>query len=145
MMSRATFGMYGSWFVIILKCFVNVVLYVSKPQFASLYLTFASFGFQSYWGGLAADVVLSSIFPSYHNLANTLPESAAITTKQLVGFVIYIFVFTPMMFVHPTKLQPFLYCSQLMVNCTMVSLFIWAMARNGGATFLPPAVEIDSR
>ncbi|KAH7303850.1 permease for cytosine/purines, uracil, thiamine, allantoin-domain-containing protein [Stachybotrys elegans] len=128
MMGRATFGMYGSWFVIILKCFVNVVF----------------FGFQSYWGGLAADVVLSSIFPSFQNLANTLPESAAITTKQLVGFVCYILVFTPLMFIHPTKLQPFLFSSQILVNCTMASLFIWAMARNGGATFLPPAVEISS-
>ncbi|KFA46180.1 hypothetical protein S40293_03751 [Stachybotrys chartarum IBT 40293] len=128
MMSRATFGMYGSWFVILLKCFVNVVF----------------FGFQSYWGGLAAAVVLSSIFPTFQNLRNTLPESAAITTKQLIGFVCYILVFTPMMFIHPSKLQPFLYCSQILVNITMASLFIWAMASNGGATFLPPAVDIDS-
>jgi NCS1 family nucleobase:cation symporter-1 len=26
MMSRATFGMYGAWFVIMLKCFVNFIL-----------------------------------------------------------------------------------------------------------------------
>jgi cytosine/uracil/thiamine/allantoin permease len=71
-------------------------------------LTSFSFGIQAYWGGLAASVVLSSIFPSFHTMANTLPESAQITTQQLIGFVIYIFMFTPIMFVHPSRLQPVL-------------------------------------
>jgi cytosine/uracil/thiamine/allantoin permease len=71
-------------------------------------LTTCSFGIQAYWGGLAASVVLSSIFPSFHEMANTLPASAEITTQQLIGFVIYIFVFTPIMFVHPSRLQPVL-------------------------------------
>jgi NCS1 family nucleobase:cation symporter-1 len=26
MMSRATFGMYGAWFVVVVKCFVNFIL-----------------------------------------------------------------------------------------------------------------------
>ena len=26
MMSRATFGMYGAWFVVMVKCFVNFIL-----------------------------------------------------------------------------------------------------------------------
>jgi NCS1 family nucleobase:cation symporter-1 len=67
-----------------------------------------SFGIQAYWGGLAASVVLSSIFPSFHGMANTLPESAQITTQALIGFIIYIFIFTPIMFVHPSRLQPVL-------------------------------------
>jgi len=52
-------------------------------------LTTCSFGIQAYWGGLAASVVLSSIFPSFHEMANTLPASAEITTQQLIGFVMY--------------------------------------------------------
>jgi NCS1 family nucleobase:cation symporter-1 len=71
-------------------------------------LTASSFGIQAYWGGLAASVVLSSIFPSFHGMANTLPESAQITTQQLIGFIIYICIFTPIMFVHPSRLQPVL-------------------------------------
>jgi cytosine/uracil/thiamine/allantoin permease len=67
-----------------------------------------SFGIQAYWGGLAASVVLSSIFPSFHSMANTLPESAQITTQQLIGFIIYICIFTPIVFVHPSRLQPVL-------------------------------------
>ena len=71
-------------------------------------LTISSFGIQAYWGGLAASVVLSSIFPSFHNMANTLSESAQIDTQQLIGFVIYICIFTPIMFVHQSRLQPVL-------------------------------------
>ena len=71
-------------------------------------LTPSSFGIQAYWGGLAASVVLSSIFPSFHSMANTLPDSAQITTQALIGFIIYICIFTPIMFVHPSRLQPVL-------------------------------------
>ena len=78
------------------------------PRHVLSTLTNCSFGIQAYWGGLAASVVLSSIFPSFHSMTNTLPESAQITTQQLIGFVIYIFVFTPIMFVHPSRLQPVL-------------------------------------
>lgn len=90
-------------------------------------------------------VVLGAIFPSFHHMKNTLSESAGITTQELIGFVIYIIVFTSMMFIHPTKLQPFIYFSQITINCVMVSLFIWAMARNHGAHFLPPSVTVNSR
>ncbi|EME41928.1 hypothetical protein DOTSEDRAFT_157061, partial [Dothistroma septosporum NZE10] len=141
MMSRVTFGMYadlasadmqkrhGAWFVVVIKCFVNCIF----------------FGIQAYWGGLAAGVVLSSIFASFHDLPNTLPESAAITTAQLIGFVIYILVFTPLMFVHPSKLQPLLATSLVTTICTVVGMFIWALSMNGGASVLPPSKVISSQ
>jgi NCS1 family nucleobase:cation symporter-1 len=107
-------------------------------------LTAFSFGIQAYWGGLAASVVLSSIFPSFNNMANTLPESAAITTQQLIGFIIYICIFTPLMFIHPSKLQPVLGISLISTTCTVFGLFIWALATNGGVTPLPPRVDIST-
>ena len=128
MMSRSTFGMYGAYFVITIKLFVNFIFC----------------GVQSYWGGLAASVVLSSIFPSFAHMKNTLPESAAITTQQLIGFICYIIVFTPLMFVHPSKLQPILYGSFYIVVATIGGLFIWAVASNGGAPTPPPAKSITA-
>ena len=86
-----------------------------------------SFGIQAYWGGLAASVVLSSIFPSFQHMTNTLPESAAITTQQLIGFIIYICIFTPIMFVHPSKLQPVLAVSLISTTATVSGVFIWGM------------------
>ncbi|ETS72917.1 hypothetical protein PFICI_15309 [Pestalotiopsis fici W106-1] len=129
MISRTTFGMYGSYFVIMLKCFVNFIF----------------FGIQSYWGGLAANIVLSAIFPSFRNLENTIPTSSGITTKQLIGFIIYIVIFTSMMFIHPSKLSRHVWISQVWVTITMFGLFIWAMSQNHGASFLAPSKTISAR
>lgn len=128
MMSRSTFGMYGSYFVIMIKLFVNFIFC----------------GIQSYWGGLAAKVVLASIFPSFHRMANTLPADAFITTTQLIGFVCYIIVFTPLMFIHPSKMQPVLYGAFYAVTAAMFGLFIWALAANGGASTPQPQKDISA-
>lgn len=99
---------------------------------------------QAYWGGLAAKVVLSSIFPSFQNMANTLPASAQIETNQLVGFIVYILVFTPMMMIHPSKLQPVLWAAFFAVAATMFSMFVWAVAVNHGASVLGPSKAIGT-
>ncbi|KAF2400573.1 hypothetical protein EJ06DRAFT_397208 [Trichodelitschia bisporula] len=126
MMSRVGFGMYGSYFVIMLKCFVN----------------FIYFGIQAYWGGLAVKVILSAIFPSFQHMKNTLPEGADITTNQLIGFIIYILIFTPLMLVHPRKLHKYLWGAFGAVLATMVGLFIWAVASNHGAAAPGPNLLI---
>lgn len=47
------------------------------------------YGIQSFTGGLLVSTILSTIFPSYQHMKNTLPASASMTTKQFVGFVLY--------------------------------------------------------
>jgi NCS1 family nucleobase:cation symporter-1 len=128
MMSRAAFGMYGSYFVIAVKIFVNFIFC----------------GIQSYWGGLAAKVVIASVLPGFQHMDNTLPASALITTTQLIGFICYMVVFTPLMFIHPSKMQPVLYAAFYAVTAAMVGLFIWAIAANGGAAQPRPAKDISS-
>ncbi|RDW75665.1 hypothetical protein BP5796_06486 [Coleophoma crateriformis] len=120
MMSRSTFGMYGSYFVIMMKTFVNIIFC----------------GIQCYWGGLAARIVLSCIFPSFAFMANTLPASAAINTPQLIGFVIYIIIFTALLFIHPSKLQPLLLVSFVGISCTFIGLFAYCIGANGGSPSL---------
>jgi NCS1 family nucleobase:cation symporter-1 len=78
-------------------------------------------------------------------MKNTLPESAAITTNQLVGFIVYIIIFTPLMLIHPSKLHRFLWIAFGAVLATIWGLFIWAVASNGGASLAAlPKVEISS-
>lgn len=74
-----------------------------------------------------------------------LPVSSGITTKQLIGFIIYIVIFTSMMFIHPSKLSRYVWISQAWVTITMLGLFIWAMSHNHGASFLGPSKVISSR
>lgn len=47
------------------------------------------YGVQAFTGGQLLGVILSTIFPTYHHMKNTLPASASMTTKQFVGYVIY--------------------------------------------------------
>lgn len=108
------------------------------------FLIVNSFGIQAYWGGLAVKVVLSSIFPSFQHMANTLPLSANIATNELIGFVVYIIIFTPLMLVHPTKYHKLLYWAFGASVATMGGLFIWAVAANGGASVLGPAIGISA-
>ena len=144
MMSRACFGMYGSYFVVIIKCFVNFIF----------------FGIQSYWGGLAMDVMLSAISPSFHNMKNTLPErfvtlcsvsslansnSANITTPELIGTIVYMVIFYCFLFVPPYKLPIFFRISFYMVLTTIVGMFIWAMVTNKGpGNLLRPTTELSA-
>ncbi|PKS11151.1 hypothetical protein jhhlp_002912 [Lomentospora prolificans] len=129
MMSRAAFGMYGSYFVVVLKCFGNIIYS----------------GIQCYWGGIAIRVMLSAIFPTYHRMRNTLPEGANITTNDLIGTMIYWVVFVGMLCVPPHKLQGFFLASFIGVSLTIVGMFIWAMAANRGAgDLVAPTLKLST-
>ncbi len=76
-------------------------------------------------------------------MRNTLPESAAITTPYLIGFIIYMVVSTPVVLVPPHKLGRLLlpvFC------CTCVcfaGLLGWALHANGGpGNLVSPSISI---
>lgn len=108
-------------------------------------LTSFSCGIQAYWGGLAIALILGSIFPSFAYMANTLPISAAISTQQLIGFVIYIVIFIPLLFIHPSKLQPLLVISLFGISFTFIGLFAYAVGANGGTvSLIAPTIVVSS-
>ncbi|KAH8674590.1 permease for cytosine/purines, uracil, thiamine, allantoin-domain-containing protein [Tricladium varicosporioides] len=129
MMSRVTFGMFGSYFIVVLKCFTN----------------FLYCGIQTYWGGLAVHVILAAVFPSFHRMKNTLPASANITTADLTGTIIYICFFVPLLLIKPYKLHKFFMFSFFGVITTILGMFIWAMAANRGAgDLVAPAKKLST-
>ena len=69
-------------------------------------------------------------------MANMLPESAAIATNELIGFIIYVVVFIPLLFVHPSKLLAYIIYRFAAVVATIVGLFAWAEGNNHGAPTL---------
>ncbi|KAF3026797.1 hypothetical protein E8E14_014900 [Neopestalotiopsis sp. 37M] len=88
--ARASSGIGGS------RLFVAVRASVAVIYFAT----------QSYYGGRITSVCLRAIFgSSWENIPNTLPDSAGITSKNLLGFFIFWIVQFPVMFVHPTILR----------------------------------------
>lgn len=66
-------------------------------------------------------------------MPNTLPASAAITTQNLIGFLVFMTVYLPTFyFVKPHNLRWALYPAFIAVGGTFTGLLIWALVSNGG-------------
>ncbi|KAK8138559.1 hypothetical protein PG984_001939 [Apiospora sp. TS-2023a] len=93
---------------------------------------------------MAFVLILNAIFPSFLHMANTLPESAGITTPQLIGFVLFVFLYIPVIyFVPPHRIQKFLVANLVISSATLFGIMGWAVhARGGGGNLVSPAVEV---
>ncbi|KAK8056219.1 hypothetical protein PG993_001446 [Apiospora rasikravindrae] len=126
-LARAAFGLWGAYFVVMLNVFQSFVFY----------------GTQMYFGGMAFVLILNAIFPRFLRMANTLPENAGITTPQLIGFVLFIFLYIPVIYsVQPHQIQKFLVANLVISSATLFGIMGWAIHANGGAGNLvsPPVV-----
>ncbi|KAJ9608822.1 hypothetical protein H2200_006593 [Cladophialophora chaetospira] len=117
-LARVTFGLYGSYIPILLLVLENVVF----------------FGIHGYFGGLAATVVINAMSPKFMRWRNTLPESAAITSQALIGFVIYVVVFLLLSIVHPSKYRNLVWPAAIVISVVLLGLLGWAISANGGTS-----------
>lgn len=88
----------------------------------------------SYLGGFCVTAVLSAIFPSLHRMSNTLPASANITAKQLVGWLVFDLLFVPFLCASPEQeaiIRVFVALDAYSVS-TLLGIMIWAVSRAGG-------------
>ncbi|GAO46631.1 NCS1 nucleoside transporter family [Saitoella complicata NRRL Y-17804] len=116
-MSRYVWGIWGSYIALIQRIVLSIVWC----------------GVQSYTGGLCITAMLSAIFPTYHNMKNTLPASAHMTTQQFVGFILYNLASLPIIYLPPEKTKvPFQYINGI-TAATMFSIMVWALATAHGA------------
>lgn len=75
-------------------------------------------------GGLVGD--------KWYNLANTIPLSANITTKDLIGTLLWYLAYIPLVLVAPERLQrPFIVCSSAF-GLTLIGLLAWSVSTQGG-------------
>ncbi|KAI0482558.1 permease for cytosine/purines, uracil, thiamine, allantoin-domain-containing protein [Xylariaceae sp. FL0804] len=131
-LGRAAFGLWGSYFTIMLNVFESFVFY----------------GTQMYFGGMAFVIILNSIFPSFLTLANTLPAGAGITTPQLIGFVLFILLYLPVVYlVPPHAIQRYLVANLAVSSATLLGIMAWAVHANGGRAgdLVAPAVVVPRR
>lgn len=62
-----------------------------------------------YFGGQIFVLILNALSPSFLHMKNTLPESAGITTPGLIGFVLFIILYFPIIYFVPAwKVQKLL-------------------------------------
>ncbi|KAI9807843.1 MAG: hypothetical protein M1825_005148 [Sarcosagium campestre] len=117
-LSRASWGILGSFWPILNRVVTGTVW----------------MGIQLYWGGQATVIILSAIIgPKFAYMKNTLPESANVTTQNLVGFFIFLFIFAPTLLVRPEHLQMPFRVAFVMIVSTIFGLLIWALCDAHGA------------
>lgn len=72
-------------------------------------------------------------------------HSSAITTKDLIGFLLYFVFYIPLMFVRPNRINRYLYPNFAIICATFGGLLGWAVRANGGSLrLLNPAVKLSN-
>ncbi|KAI1627935.1 NCS1 family nucleobase:cation symporter-1 [Exophiala viscosa] len=123
--SRFSWGMYGSYFPVILRTFVGCIW----------------FGIQAFWGGQATRVLWGAIIPGFAHMKNTFSESSHLATNDFIGLVIWMFAFVALVMVRPEKMQIPFFISFVLVAGSFIGILIWAVhnAHGAGAMFHTPA------
>jgi NCS1 family nucleobase:cation symporter-1 len=144
-LARAAFGLWGSYFVVMLNVFQSFVFYGTQMYFGGpSSLSFLYVCVVLTFAGMAFVIILNSIFSTLLNMANTLPANAGITTPQLIGFILFICLYFPVIyFIPPHQVQKFLEVNLVISGATLLGIMGWAVHANGGAgDLVSPAVAI---
>ncbi|KAJ4478346.1 permease for cytosine/purines, uracil, thiamine, allantoin-domain-containing protein [Lentinula aciculospora] len=133
--ARVSWGMWGSYMAVAMRAVICIIWN----------------GVNTFYAGRLVDVCLQCIWPSWALVANTLPDSAGITTRELTGFLIAWFICEPftlwtnkrlsiysvqcLTFVHPRDLKWFYVAKSVIVLAAMHGILAWWMRKNGGVHF----------
>ncbi|KAL8406318.1 hypothetical protein RB596_004967 [Gaeumannomyces avenae] len=114
--NRFTWGMRGSYIPLLQRSLLN----------------FIWTALQCWNGGKLVTVALTALWPSFHNLPNTLPESVPTTTSEMVGFAVFWILSVPFLFIRPERFKKPFFVSSLGCGVGMICMMIWALAAAGG-------------
>ncbi|RDL29708.1 Uncharacterized protein BP5553_10688 [Venustampulla echinocandica] len=115
--SRASFGFYLSRVAVVIRMITALFWHA----------------IQTYTGSTAMTQIIRSIWPSYLNIANTIPESVGITTHQMCSHVLFWSLQFPFLLIPPHKLRWFFVFKAVVVVVTSVAVVIALCIQAGGA------------
>ncbi|KAL5340150.1 allantoin permease [Aspergillus crustosus] len=115
-LSRVSFGIYGHYFVVILRSILGIIWG----------------GVQMYFEGQFISICLRCIFPGWSRLPNNIPESQHITTQTMVGFFLAFLFTVPFAFVHTSRIQHLFTVKSVVLPFAGLGIVIWATKANGG-------------
>ncbi|CZT23700.1 related to uracil permease [Ramularia collo-cygni] len=116
--SRALWGMYGSYVPVIQRILCGIV----------------GIAVQSYFGGTCIVAILSAIFPSFHRMANSLPASAVVDTKSLIGWILFNLMTIAFVIgrLERTQFVRIFVWLNTYSFLTFLAIMIWTLVRAGG-------------
>jgi NCS1 family nucleobase:cation symporter-1 len=94
-------------------------------------------GTQSFQGGLCVQSMLEAIWPSFANFENHLPESAKVTSAELLCFFLFVFIQLPVLYLSVNQLRIMFMVKIILLPIFGIVLFAWAVhgARGFGPIF----------
>ncbi|KAJ5901943.1 Nucleobase cation symporter-1 NCS1 [Penicillium taxi] len=114
--SRASFGIWGSFWPVINRVVMAIIWY----------------GVQSYIGGECVTVMIEAIWPSYKNLPNGLSASAGVTTKDFVSFFLFWLCSLPALWFPVQKVRHLFTAKAIYSPIAAIAFFAWAISRAHG-------------
>lgn len=117
-LSRVSFGIYGQYFVVVLRSILGIIWG----------------GVQLYFEGQFISVCLRCIFPGWERIPNGIPASQHITTQVMVGFFLAFLFTIPFLFVHTSKIQHLFSVKSVVMPLAGLGIVIWATTSNGGVS-----------
>lgn len=137
--SRAVFGMYGSYYFVGARAVLAIVWYgvqresiiqpgkgVSRRMLTNLFR-------KVYSGASHVSNMLRAIFgDSYNNIPNHIPESAGISTKKMLAFFLFWLIHFFFCFFRPYQLRKFFWFKGFIMIPAVVGVFIYCMIETKG-------------
>ncbi|EME80753.1 uncharacterized protein MYCFIDRAFT_87514 [Pseudocercospora fijiensis CIRAD86] len=113
---RSGFGYYFAYFAI-----------VSRSILAMFWL-----GVQNANGAQCVTLMISSIWPSYNNVKNTIPADQGITTQAMISYFIFWIVQLPLLLIPPTRLRWLFIIKLVAAPVTAIATLGWCVHKAGG-------------
>ena len=80
-----------------------------------------------------ATQVIRAIYPGYRNLPNHIPESAGITSQQMISYFVVWCVQFPIMLIPPHKMRWLFVVKVVATTATILGTVIWICVKAGGS------------
>ncbi|SCU81710.1 LADA_0C00606g1_1 [Lachancea dasiensis] len=113
---RLVFGIYGSGLGILVRFLMSIVNY----------------GSNAWLGGLCVNMILDSWSHHYFTLENTLSSNVAMTTKEVIGFMLFHVITALFYLMKPKSMNYFLIASCSATCAAMTCMVIYLCHKNGG-------------
>lgn len=113
---RLIFGIYGSGIGILIRFILSVVFY----------------GSQSWLGGLGLVVTFSSFSKDFMNMKNTFPDSVAMTTRDFIGFFVFLVIQIFFLFMKPERMNKYVNLSCAACAAAFIAIFGVCLKKNHG-------------
>ena len=76
--------------------------------------------------------MIASIWPSYRNIPNTIPEGQGITTMEMISYFLFWIIQLPLLLIPPTRLRYLFVVKLIAAPITAIATMAWCIHKAGG-------------